>query len=98
MRSFQVDDPEQAAAIAHRKRGATVARDPVAHFLEITRDFPAPLFHECGNCLGCALAQFTSFKIDTAHASVSRERNETGCVFGNVTAAQPVFFLGEHHY
>ena len=56
------------------------------------------LLHESGNGFGGALAEFTSFKIDAAHARVGREWDEIRSPLRNVPAAEPILLLGKNHY
>src|SRR5262249_17070102 len=94
---LQVNNAQQALAIAHCKWRPAVSRDSVARFFDQFRYLSAAFNHEFDDGVGGALAELASLEIDAAHSRVRRKRNECSLTFRNVPPPQAVLLFSQNY-
>ena len=95
---LQMNDAQEAISVCHRERGAAVARDLIAHFLDFCGHLSSVLANELADRFSRSLAEPPSLKIRTTHSCVSGERNETGLALGNMAPSEAVLLFSQNDH
>jgi len=94
---FEVDDAQRVTVLGHHQRSASTARNPVNRLPHLSRHTVAMLLEVLHDGVDSTFADKASIEIDAGHARGRAKGDELGVLVGEITATEPIAFLGQHH-